>query len=79
MTYKEYISNELSDLYMSPGKISNLLEGIKQAEGINPDDEVDVSVAKKALYNSFSSILPKANVSEGKFSVSWLTDNILTW
>lgn len=79
MTYKEYISNELSDLYMSPGKISNLLEDIKQREQINPDDEVDVSVAKRALYNSFSAILPKANISEGKFSISWLTENILTW
>jgi len=38
MTYKEYISNELSDLYMSPGKISNLLEDIKQREQINPDE-----------------------------------------
>lgn len=75
MTYKEYITKTLNRFYISPDDIEILILN----QSIDPEADVDVHTAKMAIYNEFSSILPVANMSEGGSSVTWITENVLTW
>ena len=45
----------------------------------DPDAEVVVTTAKRALCAEFGSIIPLANVSEGGYSVSWNWEAIKFW
>lgn len=75
MTYREYITTTLSKFFISPDEI----EVIMLNQEIAPDDDVDPKVAKKAMYNEFSHILPVANMSEGGASTSWNMESVLLW
>lgn len=75
MTYKEYITKTLNRFYVSPDDIEILMLN----QSIDPEADVDVHAAKMAVYKEFSSILPVANMSEGGSSVTWITENVLTW
>lgn len=48
-------------------------------QGIKSEEIVDPQVAKKAMYNEFSHILPVANMSEGGASTSWNMESVLLW
>ena len=48
-------------------------------QGINPDDDVDVTKAKTALCKEFAIAIPLANVTEGGYSVSWNMEAVKLW
>ncbi|MFS0489893.1 DUF6706 family protein [Leadbetterella byssophila] len=78
MTYKEYISKALSKFQVSGDDVEIIL--INQSVLIpNPDAQVDVVTAKKALVTEFARLIPVANISEGGYSISWNWEAIKLW
>lgn len=78
MTYSEYFTAICSRFNFTEKDIEILL--LNQATLIpNPNEEVNVKIAKKALYKEFSSLIPLYNVSEGGYSVSWNIDALKLW
>ena len=43
------------------------------------ESELDILKCKIAMYNSFSSILPLANISEGNYSITWNIEALKIW
>lgn len=78
MTYTEYFSAICSRFNFTETDIQILL--LNQAALIpDPDEDVDVNTAKRALYKEFSSMIPLYNVSEGGYSVSWNIEALKLW
>lgn len=75
MTYKEYITYTLSKFYISPEEIDVIMLN----QNIAPDENVEPKIAKIAMYNEFSQILPVANMSEGGTSTTWNMEGVLLW
>lgn len=79
MTYRSWITQTVKHFNLSAEDVELLL--VNQAGRIpNPDDEVDVNIAKRALYDEFALLIPMySSVSEGGYSVSWNWDAIKEW
>ena len=78
MTYKEWITATTSRFHLTASDVELII--VNQSTLIpNPDDTVDVGIAKRALVAEFSSIIPLANISEGGYSVGWNMDNLQLW
>lgn len=75
MTYKEYLTQTLSRLYVPPDDIEILMLN----QSIDPEAEVDVHAAKMAMYKEASHVIPLANMSEGGTSVTWINENVKAW
>lgn len=76
MTYRDWFKATCEDFNISDGK----LEVIMVNQGLNPDEEVDVFKAKKALCLEFATIIPMySSVSEGGFSKSYNMEAIKIW
>lgn len=78
MTYREWMSLTCSRFNLTEDEVSLILVNQEQLIG-NPDYDVDVAKAKRALFNEFTNVLPMANVSEGGYSLSWNLDAIKLW
>lgn len=78
MTYKEWISATTARFHLTESDVELILVNQKTLIP-NPDSEVDVRIAKRALIAEFSSVIPLANLSEGGYSVSWNMDAIKLW
>ena len=78
MTYKEWFSRTVSRFGVEGGDVDLMLAN-QQGAIPEPDAEVDIKTAKRALCKEFGSIIPLANVSEGGYSVSWNWEAIEFW
>lgn len=70
MTYIEWIKATVSRFNISEEE-ARLIATNQSALIPNPEEQVDVITAKKALCLEFSSVLPLANVNEGGYSITW--------
>ncbi len=77
MTNREYITATTQRFNFSDTDIELFFEN--QKTNLDPDEECDVTAAKKALITEIASILPLYNVSEGGYSISWNFDAIKMW
>lgn len=78
MTYKEWLTLTCQKFGISETEISLIL--VNQKNNIpNENAVVDVNVAKMALINEFTTLIPLNNVSEGGYSSSWNMDAIKLW
>lgn len=78
MTYKEYLTSTLARFNIAPQDVDLIL--LNQADIIpNPESDVDVKSAKKALAMEFGSLIPIANISEGGYSINWYWNAIKLW
>lgn len=78
MTYREYITAKLRRFNATDEDVDLVL--VDQSNLIpNGNDPVEPHIAKMALYNQMSSILPVANISEGGFSLAWNNEAIRLW
>lgn len=75
MTYREYITKTLNKFFLSPDDIDILMLN----QGIEADADVNVLIAKMAIYKEFSMVLPMANINEGGTSVTWISENVKVW
>ena len=74
MLVKEYLTASLSKFDLSESDIDLIM--------INQNllnDEVDVKLAKTAMYNEFSSLIPLMDLSEGTMSIRWNFSAIKLW
>lgn len=78
MTYKEWFTRTTARFDIDNTDVELLLTN-QQGAIPNPDEEVDVAAAKRALCSEFGSIIPLANISEGGYSVSWNWEAIKFW
>lgn len=78
MTYRDYISLT-GQRFDFTANDKELFFANQKALIPDPDGEVDITTAKKALVNEIANILPIANVSEGGYSVSWNMEAIRLW
>lgn len=78
MTYNEWFKAMGARFNMTDSDISLVLCN-QHARIPNPNDTVDVAVAKRALCDEFTTIIPLMNVSEGGFSISWNMEAIKLW
>lgn len=74
-TNKHYISIKLTKFGLSADEI----DAIMIENGIDENGEVDVIACKTAMYNSMSSILPVADVSESDYSIKWNLEALKVW
>jgi hypothetical protein len=73
-TNREYLTVKLGRFGLSENDIDAIVLDHPELEGdLNPQ------ACKVAIYNSMSSILPFANVSEGGYSVTWNLDGLKLW
>ena len=78
MTYKEWISKTAAKFQLTAEDVELIL--CNQSVLIpDPDASVDVRTAKKALCLEFATLIPKANISEGGYSISWNWEAIKFW
>lgn len=75
MTYKEWMSAMGARFSISGTDVDLILVN----QGLNPEEEADVTKAKTALCKEFSLVLPMANVSEGGYSLSWNMEAVKMW
>lgn len=75
ITNREYLTAALNRFGMTENDIDVIIVENPILEGVT----LDVKACKLAMYNSLSSILPVANVSEGGFSVTWNIDGLKIW
>lgn len=78
MTYKEWLSHTVSRFGVEGDDVELILAN-QQSTIPDPDEEVVVTTAKRALCAEFGSIIPLANVSEGGYSISWNWEAIKFW
>jgi hypothetical protein len=74
-TNKHYITIKLTKFGLSAEEI----EAIMIENGIDENGEVEVIACKTAIYNSMSSILPVADVSESDYSIKWNVEALKLW
>lgn len=67
MTNREYIVSKTSKFNLAKADIELILI----ENDLNPNEEVDVNSCKLALYSSFYSMIPLADITEGDMSVKW--------
>ena len=78
MTYKEWITQTAAKFLVEPADVELIL--CNRADIIpNPEEEVDVRIAKTALCREFATLIPLANIGEGGYSISWNWDAIKFW
>lgn len=78
MTYREYIELTLKQFNVTSDDVSLIL--VNQSAAIpSPEDDVNPIIAQRAICMEIGIYLPKANVSEGGFSLSWNMDAIKMW
>lgn len=75
MTYEQWMTATGSRFNMSQPDIELIIIN----QGLDPDEEVDVTKAKQALCKEFALCIPLANVSEGGYSISWNMEAIKLW
>ncbi|GIM60087.1 hypothetical protein CAPN008_01370 [Capnocytophaga canis] len=76
MTNKEYITQSLSQFGITPQKVDLILFN----SGLEANEDADISVVKKALYDNVRELLQGySNVSEGGTSLTFDRDNLLRW
>jgi hypothetical protein len=72
-TNNEYLLNKLSKFGLVQSDIDVIV--VENSLG----SELDIPKCKIAMYNSFSSILPLSNVSEGNYSITWNIEALKIW
>lgn len=72
MTNKAYLTALLSGLNVAESQIDMVLTDA----GLNASADASSRSCKIAVYNSFSRIIPLANVSEGDLSITWNMDAV---
>lgn len=75
MTNKEYISVTLSRFNVSDSEIGLILLN----QGLNADQEVDVEVAKMAMFKEIPIFLPMSDLKEGGMSITWNIEALKLW
>lgn len=75
-TNREYLNAALSRFDVSSDDVDLIL---LDSPTLSPDGNVDVRGCKTAIYNSLSTILPMANISEAGFSKTWNMDALKIW
>jgi len=79
MTYKEYITTALSRIYVDDTTIGLLFVN-QQLIIPDPEMEVDVMVAKKAICNEFALLIPMwTHISEGGSTLIMNLEYIKMW
>lgn len=78
MTYKEYISATLAKFNVSETDVDLILIN-QRALIANGSDDVEPSIALRAICNELQTIIPVANVSEGGYSLSWNMEGLKMW
>lgn len=73
-TNREYLAVKLSKFGLSADEIDAIV-----LENPVLEEDLNVQQCKLAMYNTMSSILPMANVSEGGYSVSWDIAGLKLW
>ena len=73
-TNREYLAAKLNRFGLSDNDIDLII-----AENPTLEGSLNIPACKLAIYNSMSSILPTANVSEGGYSISWEMDALKLW
>lgn len=75
MTNREWILAMAGRLNVSEQDV----ELIMLNQNLDPEAEVNVNEAKRALCKEFATIIPMANVSEGGYSITWNMEGIKIW
>lgn len=73
-TNREYLAVKLSKFGVTADEIEAIV-----LENPVLEEDLNVQNCKEAIYNTMSSILPLANVSEGGYSVSWDIEGLKLW
>ncbi len=73
-TNREYLAVKLSKFGLTADEIEAIV-----LENPVLEEDLNVQNCKEAIYNTMSSILPLANVSEGGYSVSWDIEGLKLW
>ena len=78
MTYREWITQTVAKFQIGPDDVELILTN---QSGLisDPEAEVNVSTAKRALCLEFGTLIPLANISEGGYSISWNWDALKLW
>ncbi len=75
-TNREYIQATLGRFNLTSTDIDMIFA---ENPTLMANDNTDLRSCKMAVYNSLSSILPVANVSEADYSVTWNMDSLKMW
>lgn len=75
MTYRTWMQLTGAKFNLSEDDI----ELIAVNQGVNLEDDVDVTKAKTAFVNEFAMVIPLTNVSEGGYSLSWNMEAVKLW
>lgn len=78
MTYKEWITKTAAKFQITADDVELIL---CNQSGLIPDPNanVDVITAKKALCLEIATLIPLANISEGGYSISWNWEALKFW
>lgn len=75
MTNKEYISVNLSRFNVSDSEVDLIIVN----QNLDPNAEVDVNIAKKAMFTEIPVFIPLADLKEGGLSITWNIEAIKIW
>lgn len=78
MNYKEWFQKTCARFMLSADEVDLLL--VNQSGRIpDPDAEVDVALAQRALFEEVGTLLPMYDVSEGGYSLHWNWNALQMW
>lgn len=75
MNNKEYISATLSRFNIGDTEIDLILLN----QGIDAQENVNIGLAKMAMFKEMSLLIPIADLKEGGFSITWNIEAIKLW
>jgi hypothetical protein len=78
MTYKEWITATAGRFQIGQSDIDLILAN-QSALISDPSADVDVTIAKTALVNEITTLIPLADISEGGYSITYNWDAIKFW
>lgn len=78
MTYREWFIKTTGKFGMTAEDVELILTN-QQDVIPDPDAEVDVTVARRALVAEAEVLIPMANITEGGYSVSWDREAFFAW